>query len=143
MAKKVLAQHDKIIQASITTPDPGFLGFGAKADGLYQRDSAGVENRLITAGEGVIKRVISSIAATTTGAALAGVDYVYMCSGTFTFTFPTAVDNKNRYSLVNEGTGVITLVFTAGQNANNSTSIALNPEVALDFISNNSNYRIF
>ena len=92
---------------------------------------------------GGITRSILLIVANTTGDAVVNTDYVYMCSGTFTFTFPTAVGNRNRYSLINEGTGVITAVFTAGQNANNSTSIVLNPEVALDFISNNSNYRIF
>jgi len=100
-------------------------------------------SRQVPAGGGGITRIILLIATTTTGAAVANTDYVYICSGTFTFTFPTAVGNKNRYSLINEGTGVITAVFTAGQNANNSTSVVLNPEVALDFISNNTNYRIF
>ena len=89
-----------------------------------------------------IKRSIQLITVNTTGDAVVNIDYVYICSGTFTFTFPTAVGNRNRYSLINEGTGVITAVFTAGQNANNSTSIVLNPEVALDFISNNTNFRI-
>ena len=58
------------------------------------------------------------VSTATIGGSLDNTDYIYICSGTFTFTFPTAVGNRNRYSLINEGTGVITAVFTAGQNAN-------------------------
>lgn len=77
----------------------------------------------------------------TAGSAI-GTDYIYFCSGNCTITLPTAVGNANSYTVINEGTGVITMLFTAGQNANNSTSVALNTEVALKFISNNTNWRI-
>ena len=48
MAKKVLSQHDRIIQTSMTIPEAGFFGFGAKSDGLYQCSAEGVEYRLLT-----------------------------------------------------------------------------------------------
>jgi hypothetical protein len=142
MAKNVLTQQDMVIQTSISTPATGFFGFGSKADGLYQRDAAGTERRLLTTDEGVIKRIISSISEVTTGAALAGVDYVYICTGTFNYTQPTAVGNANRYTLKNAGTGVITIVFTSSQNADGSTTIPLNPGEAREFISNNTNWLI-
>jgi len=72
-----------------------------------------------------------------------GTDYILFCSGNCTITLLTAIGNTNLYTIINEGTGVITVIFTAGQNANNSTSVAINTEVSLNFISNNSNYRIF
>ena len=78
-----------------------------------------------------------------TALSVIGTDYVYFCSGNCTITLPTAIGNTNLYTIINEGTGVITVIFSAGQNANNSTSVAINNEVSLNFISNNSNYRIF
>ena len=91
---------------------------------------------------GGITRSILPIVATTTGASAISVDYVYIANGTFTYTQPTAVSNTNRYTIKNAGTGVVTIVFTAGQNADDSTTITLNPGVALDFISNNINWLI-
>ena len=77
----------------------------------------------------------------TAGSAI-GTDYIYLCTGNCTITLPTAVSNANRYTIKNAGTGVVTIVFTAGQNADDSTTITLNPGVALDFISNNINWLI-
>lgn len=91
---------------------------------------------------GGITRSILPISANTTGASTASVDYVYIASGTITYTQPTAIGNANRYTIKNAGLGIITIVFTAGQNADDSTTISLNPGVALDFISNNTNWLI-
>ena len=77
----------------------------------------------------------------TAGSAV-GTDYIYLCTGNCTITLPTAVTNANRYTIKNAGIGIITIVFTAGQTADDSTTISLNPGVALDFISNNTNWLI-
>lgn len=77
----------------------------------------------------------------TAGSAI-GTDYIFLCTGNCTITLPTAVSNANKYTIKNAGTGIITIVFTAGQNADDSTTISLNPGVALDFISNNTNWLI-
>lgn len=91
-----------------------------------------VENRII----------ISLTTQNVTAGNSIGTDYFYLCAGTCTITLPTAVGNTNLYTVINE-TGVTTMLFTAGQNANNSTSVVINTEVALNFISNNTNWRIF
>ena len=102
------------------------------------------DRQLLTppSGGGGITRSVLPISATTTGAATALVDYVYICTGTFTYTQPTAVGNTNMYTIKNASTGIITIVFTSGQNADGSTTIALNAGVSLDFISNNTNWII-
>lgn len=47
MAQKHI-QLDLAIRSSLNTPLSGFIGFAAKADGLYQKMSSGVEARLLT-----------------------------------------------------------------------------------------------
>lgn len=91
---------------------------------------------------GGITRNIFPISTTTTGATTTSVDYVYIANGTFTYTQPTAIGNTNRYTIKNAGIGIITIVFTTGQNADDSTTITLKPGFALDFISNNVNWII-
>ena len=99
--------------------------------------------RQVPASSGTgITRIISNITTTTTGLAVANTDYVYLCNGTFTFTFPTAVGNTNRYTLKNIGTGVVTGAFTGGQAGDGNTTIQLTQNQAVDFISNNANYFI-
>lgn len=77
----------------------------------------------------------------TAGSAI-GTDYIFLCTGNCTITLPTAVSNANKYTVKNAGLAIITIVFTAGQNADDSTTISLNPGFALDFISNNTNWLI-
>lgn len=89
-----------------------------------------------------ITRSINSISGTTTGAAAASTDYVYLCTGTFTYTQPTAVSNTNNYTIKNVSTGIITIVFTSAQNADSLTSITLTQNQSLDMISDNANWRI-
>lgn len=94
---------------------------------------------LVNAG---IVRSIISISTGTTAAAAANIDYVYLCLGTITYIQPTAVGNTNRYTIKNIGTGVVTITFTSGQNADGSTTLAVNAGVSLDLISNNTNWII-
>ena len=98
--------------------------------------------RQVTASSNGITRSIFPIATTTTGASVALVDYVYIGTGTFTYTQPTAIGNTNRYTIKNAGTGVMTVVFTGGQNADNSTTINLTTNNSIDLISDNTNWKI-
>lgn len=72
--------------------------------------------RQVPASSGAgITRVISNITTATTGAAAANTDYVYFCSGTFTFTLPTAVGNTNRYAVIHKDALTLTIATTASQ----------------------------
>jgi len=77
----------------------------------------------------------------TAGSAI-GTDYIFLCTGNCTITLPTAVSNFNKYTVKNAGVAIVTIVFTAGQNADDSTTISLNPGEAREFISNNTNWLI-
>lgn len=87
-----------------------------------------------------ITRSILNIAVNTTAAAAAFTDYIYLGTGTFTFTLPTAIGNTNRYLIKNVGTGVITLAFTLGQNAEGDTSATFSAGQGIEVISDNTNY---
>lgn len=87
-------------------------------------------------------RSILAISTTTTGATLIATDYVYLCTGTFTYTQPTAVSNTNRYTIKNAGTGTITIDFISGQTADGNSTIELTQNQSVELISNNTNYNI-
>ena len=95
----------------------------------------------VSSGTG-ITRVISNITTTTTGLAVANTDYIYLCSGTFTITLPTAVGNTNLYTLKNISTGTITVAFTSGQTGDGNTTIQLTQNQLIGLVSNNTNYFI-
>lgn len=91
-------------------------------------------------GIGQFQTIISSISIVTTGNSIPNTNYIYLCSGTFTYTQPTAIKNSNKYTLKNNGTGLITIVFTLAQTGDGSTTIALNPNSSIDLISDNANW---
>ena len=91
---------------------------------------------------GGITRIITVISSATTGAAVAGKDYVYLTTGTFIFTLPTAVGNTNRYTLKVTDGGKITLATTGGQTVDNVAPGTLTFPTSFDFISNNANWFI-
>ena len=95
----------------------------------------------ITGGSG-INRIIAAICANTTGAAVAGKDYVYSANGTFNYTQPTAISNTNRYTIINNGTGTITILLTSAQTISGLTSLVLYTGDSVDIISDNSNWLI-
>ena len=95
----------------------------------------------ITGGSG-INRIISVISSATTGASVTGKDYVYLTTGTFIFTLPTAVGNTNIYSLKITDGGTITLATTGGQTVDGVVPGLLTFPTSLDFISNNANWFI-
>lgn len=94
-------------------------------------------------GGGGVSRVISVVTTDTTASAAASTDYVYIanCASACNITLPTAVSNTNLYTVKRVGAGVVTVLFTGGQNADGSTSLALNTAyTSLDFVSDNSNW---
>ena len=68
---------------------------------------------------------------------------VYEFTGGGSLILPTAVGNTAIFMVKNRHSANITVTFTAGQNADNTTSITLIPFQALQFVSNNTNYNIF
>lgn len=69
-------------------------------------------------------------------------DYVYLVAGAHTMTLPTAVGNKNRYTVKNNHSAAITVNTTSSQTIDGTTSISLGPQAAVDLISDNSNWSI-
>jgi len=126
---------NKIIVAGAGAPTMTQTGVDAGTGDVILTFAAG-------GGGGGITRSINVISTTTTGAAVALTDYVYLMSGTFTYTQPTAVGNTNRYTLKNTSTGIITVVFTGIQTGDGSTTITLNANEAIDLISDNTNYNV-
>ena len=94
-----------------------------------------------TAPGGIIRSILP-IATATTGAAVVSTDYVYLTTGTFTFTLPTAVGNTNRYSLKVTDGGTITLATTSGQLVDNVAPGLITFPTSLDFVSNGTNWFI-
>ncbi len=89
-----------------------------------------------------ITRTITSISSPTTAGATTHTDYVYFVSGTTTLTLPTAVGNTNRYSVKNTGSNTVTIAFTSGQTGDGSSTLTLAPNITLELVSDNANYRI-
>lgn len=108
-------------------------------------DSTDPANPIVSAtgsGSG-ITRTISSVSTTTAAAAAASTDYVYLCTGTFTITLPTAISNKNLYTIKNVGSGTITVATTSAQTIDGSTTAPILVQyTSLDIISDNSNWNI-
>lgn len=90
-----------------------------------------------TGGSG-ITRTTSIITANTTGGTTADTDYVYFVEGGITFTLPTAISNKNLYTIKN-GPASVLVATSAGQSIDGSpTALIQISNQALGFISNNS-----
>lgn len=108
-------------------------------------DSTDPANPIVssTGGGTGITRTISSVSTTTAAAAAASTDYVYLCTGTFTITLPTAVSNKNLYTVKNIGSGTITVATTSAQTIDGSTTAPILVQyTSLDIISDNANWNI-
>lgn len=95
-------------------------------------------------GGGGMLRVIESIDGdNTTAGADASTDYVYLISGDAQLQLPTAVGNKNRYSVKNVGGGIVAVIFTGAETADGSASIPLVKKYEVkEFISDNENWII-
>jgi len=68
---------------------------------------------------------------------------VYLVSGTHSVTIPTAVGNSNQYTVKNVGTGVASVNFTGGQNADGSATLSLPVQYqSVDLVSDGANWNI-
>jgi hypothetical protein len=96
-----------------------------------------------TAGGGV-NRDILSVSTNTTAGNDADTDYVYLVSGTTTITLPTAVGNKNTYTIKRVGTNTVSIATTSGQTIDGSSSpITINVQyVSITLISDTANWNI-
>lgn len=127
---------------------------GAAGD-LYYRDASGnfihlpigPTGQVLTVTSGLpawgpsSSRSINSISTSITAAAVAGINYVYLVSGTTTLTLPTAVGNTNSYVVNNVGVSVVTVATTSGQTIIGSTTVTLPiPNMSLTFISDTANW---
>lgn len=111
--------------------------------GVSVADSGGKTTVTVSGSAGGITRLISSVAVPTTGAEASAVDYVYLVSGTTTFTLPTAVGNTNLYTVKNVGANTVTVDTTSAQTIDGSASVSMPvANQSLDFISDNSNWVI-
>jgi len=68
---------------------------------------------------------------------------VTLTSGSFAFTVPTAIGITGKsFVLKNKGTGILTVNFTGGQNADNLTTFTLSENSSIVLESNGTNYDI-
>lgn len=91
-------------------------------------------------GIGEFQTVILIKSTETVGVYVPNTNYIYLCSGTFTYTQPTAINNKSKYTLKNNGAGVITIAFTSTQTGDGSTRLTLRQNSSIDLISDNTNW---
>lgn len=123
---------------------PGFqLSTSPTSGYVLTSDSSG--NGTWQSASGVaINRTISSISTATAAGSTVNTDYVYFVSGTTTLTLPTAVGNKNRYTIKNAGSNVVSIATTSSQTIDGSSAPITLPvsNSSLDLVSDNANWRI-
>lgn len=68
--------------------------------------------------------------------------YIYIVTGQFTITLPTAISNKSKYTIKNKNISNITIQTTSAQTIDGTTTISLAPNESVDLISDNSNWSI-
>ena len=92
-------------------------------------------------GSGITRTIVTTSGSLTLGST-SMTDYVYLVAGAHTLSMPTAVGNTNRYTVKNDHTAAITIDTTGAETIEGAASISLDPEKAVDIISNNTNWRI-
>lgn len=121
-----------------TTPTP------TGTEHIVTIDANGLLGHRVIPGIGSsIVRSITSVTGTTSAGSTAGTDFVYLASGTFTITLPTAVGNTNRYTIKNTGSGTISIGTTSSQTIDGGAApISISAGNSLDLISDNANWFI-
>lgn len=90
-----------------------------------------------------LRRSVNVTAVSVTAGAVDGTDYVYVVTaGGVTVTMPTAVGNKNRYTVKhNAASGSITIATTASQTIDGTTQLVIGSRyVSADLISDGTNW---
>jgi hypothetical protein len=90
-AKNILSQLNMVEVATLTDSGTAFIGFGAKADGLYMKNGAAAELRLLTSGDVGVN--VASFGHTHSGyqATLSGTGLVKSTAGVITYDTNTYV----------------------------------------------------
>ena len=90
-----------------------------------------------------ITREINNVAVDTNAGATAGIDYVYLVSGTTAITLPTAVNNDNLYTVKNVGNGIVTVNTTGGETIDDDSTVIMPVKyTSVDIISNGTDWKI-
>jgi len=88
-----------------------------------------------------ITRSINSVTGTTSAGAEARTDYVYILTGNYALTLPTAVGNTNRYTIKNRNSASVSLVFSGAENADGA-GVTLGPNETVELVSDGVNWVI-
>lgn len=93
-------------------------------------------------GSGIV-RSVNSISTSQTAAAVAGTDYVYICSAGVQLTLPDAIGNTNLYTVKNTSTSSVLVSTTASETIDGqSTAILPVQYTAIDLISDGANWDV-
>jgi hypothetical protein len=126
-----------------TTGTTEVLYIAEDTNTLYRWDGSTYVSVGGSSGGGGASNAIQTVTTNTSVTYTAGTNLTIFASGTINVTLPTAVSNRNYYTVVNTGTGVITVLFTGGQTCIGSSSVTLPIQnMSLTFISNNSNWTL-
>ena len=60
-SKKQLVQNEILAQATIAQPAAGFVSFGSKTTGLYQRLGAGADEKLLVEADNLAPSILNKI----------------------------------------------------------------------------------
>lgn len=104
--------------------------------------ASGVKWSTVAAGGGGgITRSIVSVSGNQTAGSTALTDYVYIITGAYTLTLPTAAGNTNRYTIKNRHSADVALAFTASETADGG-GVTLGTNNSVDMVSDGSNWVI-
>jgi hypothetical protein len=87
---------------------------------------------------------VNVVTGNTTAGNAADTNYIYLVNGAATITMPTAVGNKNSYTIKRIGTGTVSIATAGGQTIDGSTSpITINVQyVSITLVSDGANWFI-
>ena len=136
----VIAKGDLLVATGSGTVN--HLGVGSDGQVLSADSSQpqGVKWSSLSSNS-AITRSINSVTGTTSAGAEAHTDYVYILTGNYALTLPTAVGNTNRYTIKNRNSANVSLVFSGAENADGA-GVALGPNETVELVSDGVNWII-
>lgn len=133
-AANELKTDDKLVAA---------LGVDAGSNKITNVASGTVSTDAVNLGQltaATSSRIVQNVSSNTTMAAASKTDYAYFVTGSPTITQPTAVGNTNKYTIVNAGSGTVSLITTGSETISGSTTITLLPGDSITNLSNGTNW---
>ena len=136
----VIAKGDLLVATGSGTVN--HLGVGSDGQVLSADSSQpqGVKWSSLSSNS-AITRSINSVTGTTSAGAEAHTDYVYILTGNYALTLPTAVGNTNRYTIKNRNSANVSLVFSGAENADGA-GVTLGPNETVELVSDGVNWII-